>query len=162
MTLQAKSEMVRTRIGMPFGSSPWIPFAHNKNITGTEREKDVQDVCYFKMRKEMEAANLTVSTQDMWCDYSQSVHRLPCRRAGPSAILSSTMLYSYGHDVTFSKSSHMRLLGWPKDMMGGEFKESEFNNMAADAWSLPACAAVCAASSCNPHAPWWSEKSPCW
>ena len=96
---------------MPFGSSPWIPFAHNQNFAGTEREKDVQDVCYFQMKKEMEAADLTVSTQDMWCDYSQSVHRLPCRRAGPSAICFSTMLYSYERNFTFSKSSHMRFLG---------------------------------------------------
>ena len=145
----------RIRLKMPTDEKPWVPFCRNDNFLGGPRELDCQDVAYWKMKKDVAKAGQSVDTTDWWCDYSQSSHRGAWRKDGPPSVLSSMVLYSYKHDATWSKSSHLRLLGWPKAIMGGDFKESELNSLAADGWSLPVMSAVAIACWCNPHAAWW-------
>ena len=156
---QINSEQARTKIGMPFSAKPWTSSRRfqNSKFQGDGSHSDILDVYFYKMQKEAAERGNADEDLDMWADYSQSVNRFACRAGGPPAIMTSTMLYSFRHDITYSKSSHLRMLGWPKVMMGSDFKNTEVNSLAADGWSLPVCASVAAACWCNPFAPWWKR-----
>ena len=47
------------------------------------------------------------------------------------------------------------VVGLAESNDGGDFKESEFNSLAADGWSLPIMSVVATACWMNPHADWW-------
>ena len=125
-----------------------------KGVNLTERVLDVINVCWFAAKKANPSMPDDELASVLWCNASQSVHRLPFSYQAPVGT-SSALFYHYGKDCVLTGFSHMRINGWSAhDLNFFAFSDAELKKLSGQAFSVPLATMLTILSYLNPWAPW--------
>ena len=152
---EKRSARMRDLIKMPIGLMPWssgisrlgrVPPEYRGLPSNALRGRDVADVAWYRARQEAPAREPALTTmEDLYVNVSQNCDRVRARRQGPGALCRNSIIYSYKHDAVLSAAMHMKLMGWPEELLHNHSDHS-LRDLAGDGVSLAAVACIEAAS----------------
>lgn len=156
------SGQTREKLGMRADAAPWTRTAKLTGLQQTPRMLDVIDCCWqhSRVRAGVDVPPDQVK-RGLWCDPSQSVHRLPVSYSVPS-LCQKTLPYSFERDVCLSGRDVLNLQGFPSCASVAPphaFSDKELRSLAGEAFFLPSASSIIYPFYLNPKAPWWQETS---
>ena len=99
------------------------------------------------------------TARNLFINVSQNPDRIKAIR-GLATFTRNSMYYSYQHDVCVSGHTHMRGLGWPRQLADTcQFSDSQMRDLAGDGVSVPIYMIIEVAVYQNPHASWWQTPT---
>lgn len=153
---------VRHEHNLPSRAQTWVsrPGVSLMAVPKTPRILETIDVCFAYMRSKDPQASFRQVATSLFCDFSQSINRLPVRQRMPTPTTSAT-IYSYELDRVVSPWATLRFLGWPCNLLGDSdsFPAAEQRRLSGNAFSVPISGMMSMLLYLNPHAPWWERQS---
>ena len=157
-----ESVKARGQLKMSAAMKPWTkPTGRARpklqGVLVSARCRDVLNIAFWKLRRESDEPHEDL-VRDAWCNVSQTVSRLPCRRGSLPTFACNSLIYSFQHDQTLTGSTHLRVIGWPLESMPGTiFSDSELRNLAGESFSVCLATVLQTAIFLMPEAVWWRD-----
>ena len=152
---------VREAIGLAQGSQPWTRRKALAGCPPSQRVRELIDICFWKLRTQRPGVPEKVLVQDVWLHITQSIERIPMAIGNAPCLLSNSSLYSMSADCCLSGHGHMKVIGWPDQMlqMEDEITDGEWRDMAGNAFSTALACLMSTACIMNAHGPWWRGEA---
>ena len=158
------SGQVRRNNFMQDGFAPWTGRASVK-LTGVPahlpRQTDIIDQVFWMMRRSTQPHGIPDEelVRDAFIDTSQSVLRSRPSQPCTPTFTSSSIVYSYQHDVLLTGGSVLQIMGWPQRAFPPSvLTDAECRSLGGDSFSVQFATLIQQCCICNPWGPWWHRQ----
>ena len=155
------SNRLREEAGMTAKSQPWTIQSHIqlRGLPQSERMRDLINVVFTQRYRECKnVENREEVYKGVVVDVSLPLEKSETTTDGRWPKLSGkSLIYSFQHDLVFSGSGHMQMLGWPRTWPESSgLTDDLLRDLAGSVGdSVPIAAVIVSGLWLNPLAPWW-------
>lgn len=138
------------------GAAPWTSSCPKGSLPPVPRILDLLDIGFLLARHSHDgSASRDDIARGLWADISQGCNLKPFQEGRMGTLATSSLMYSYEHNVILSAADSMSVLGWPRSFGCASAPEATMRNLIGESVSVPVWTQLIFAYYQNPWAPWW-------